>query len=244
MPDDADREEIPSSAETQTYYSNVITLSVSNFGGASIWHTGSATDYPVLTVHSRNLQAAALAAGLSRVVGINGATVAATRQREIENTKLADRFESMRIERINGDIPALNCSFSDGALRAQMGYNMATAIITLIAPDAELAQRGDPDSCEIDLVNNRGGDATLRFIYASRVDPDAPEARLTTDYALTIALDEAALARTEFVEAIAAGDINWSSASAIVGSGTALDWDGDGIANVYDWTPTSVADYG
>ena len=146
-----------------------------------------------------------------------------------------------------GDIPALNCNFADGALRAQMGFNMATAIITLIADDAELAQRGGAGSCEIDLLNNSGGDATLRFIYASRVDPDAPEARLTTDYNLTITLDssspvvQAKAARAKFVADIAAGDIDWFSASAIVGSGTSLDWDGDGIENRYDWTPTSVA---
>ena len=143
----------------------------------------------------------------------------------------------MRIERINGDIPALACSFSDGALRAQMGYNMATAIITLIAPDAELAQRGGPDSCEINLINNNGGDATLRFVYASRVDAAAPEARLTTDYDLTIARDTAALARTEFAEEIAAGDFNWFAAR---NSNPAHDWDDDGIANPYDWTPTSI----
>ena len=238
LADDIGREDdISSSDETQTYYSNLRGLNHANFGSAAIWNVGTSSDYPVLTSNSRNLQAAALAAGLSRVVGINGATVAATRQREITNGKLAGRFESMRIERINGDIPAPDCSFSDGALRAQMGYNMATAIITLIAPDAELAQRGGPDSCEINLINNNGGDATLRFVYASRIDPAAPEARLTTDYDLTIARDTAALARTEFAEEIAAGDFNWFAAR---NSNPAHDWDDDGIANPYDWTPTSI----
>ena len=221
----------------RTHYSNIRGLEGDDFDDEPIWNVGTDNDFPALTVHSRNLQAAAVAAGLSRVVGINGATVAATREREITNGQLAGRFESMRIERINGDIPALDCSFSDGALRAQMGYNMATAIITLIAPDAELEQRGAPDSCEINLVNNSGGDATLRFVYASRVDPAAPEARLTTDYDLTIARDTAALARTEFAEEIAAGDFNWFAAR---NSNPAHDWDDDGIANPYDWTPTSI----
>ena len=233
------RESISSTAQTQTYYSDIITLSVSNFGGMSIWNTGTDTDYPVLTVHSRNLQAAALAAGLSRVVGINGATVAATREREITDGQLGEEFEAIRIERINDDIPALACAFSDGALRAQMGYNMATAIIELIAFDAELAQRGDADSCETDILNNSGGDATLRFIYASRADPDAPEARLTTDYNLTIALDPDGAARSEFVREIEAVDFNWFASRA--GAADPLDWDNDGIENRYDYTPASVA---
>ena len=237
--DGIDREDISSSDQTQTYYSDIITLSVSNFGGMSIWNTGTDTDYPVLTVHSRNLQAAALAAGLSRVVGINGVTVAATREREIDDGQLGEEFEAIRIERINDDIPALACSFSDGALRAQMGYNMATAIIELIAFDAELAQRGDADSCETDILNNSGGDATLRFIYASRVDPDAPEARLTTDYNLTIALDPDGAARSEFVREIEAVDFNWFASRA--GAADPLDWDNDGIENRYDYTPASVA---
>ena len=221
----------------RTHYSNIRGLEGDDFDDEPIWNVGTDNDFPALTVHSRNLQAAAVAAGLSRVVGINGATVAATREREITNGQLAGRFESMRIERINGDIPALDCAFSDGALRAQMGYNMATAIITLIAPDAELAHRGGPDSCEINLINNNGGDATLRFVYASRVDAAAPEARLTTDYDLTIARDTAALARTEFAEEISAGDFNWFAAR---NSNPAHDWDDDGIANPYDWTPTSI----
>ena len=237
--DGINRDDISSSAQTQTYYSDIITLSVSNFGGMSIWNTGTDTDYPVLTVHSRNLQAAALAAGLSRVVGINGVTVAATREREIDDGQLGEEFEAIRIERINDDIPALACAFSDGALRAQMGYNMATAIIELIAFDAELAQRGDADSCETDILNNSGGDATLRFIYASRIDPAAPEARLTTDYNLTIALDPDGAARSEFVREIEAVDFNWFASRA--GAADPLDWDNDGIENRYDYTPASVA---
>ena len=136
---------------------------------------------------------------------------------------MAIEFESIRIERIvHQHVPAPDCSFSDGALRAQMGFNMATAIITLIAPDAELAQRGDDDSCEINLVNNNGGDATLRFIYASRIDPDTPEARLTTDYALTITADFSPpmrAAQAEFAAALATDGFDWYSPTLIVGSG-------------------------
>ena len=46
---------------------------------------------------------------------------------------------------------------------------------------------------------------------------------------------------TEFSAAIARADFNWFAANLIVGEGTTLDWDGDGIPNPYDWTPTSVA---
>ena len=61
---------------------------------------------------------------------------------------------------------------------------------------------------------------------------------LTTDYALRIApvdpLVAAQAAREAFVEKIAAGDFNWFA--------NTVDWDGDGIANPYDWTPTVNAD--
>ena len=47
--------------------------------------------------------------------------------------------------------------------------------------------------------------------------------------------------RAAFVEAIEEGDFNWFSAKTdmitIVEGGTTLDWDNDGIANPYDWTP-------
>ena len=230
----------PDPVESQVYYDNIITLIASNFGGAAIWNTGSQTDFPALAVHPRNLQGAAVAAGLSRVLGIDGATVDAA-LRVDNDAPLGEAFEAIRIEKASADIPDLDCDFSDGALRAQMGFNMATAIITLIASDAEFARRGDADSCEINIVNGNGGDATLRLVYASRVDPAAPEARLTTDYALTVALDSDGAARASFVRRIEADGFDWRSPDLIIGSGTTLDWDDDGVANPYDWTPTSVA---
>ena len=170
---------IPALAQTQTYYEGILTLSVSNFGGEEIWNTGTDDDFPALDCAF---------AQLARRRRRRGAFARCRNQRRDRHRdaaglrltmgNLARSFEAIRIERITDDIPALNCAFSDGALRAQMGYNMATAIIELIAFDAELAQRGDADSCEIDILNNSGGDATLRFIYASRADPDAPESAL------------------------------------------------------------------
>ena len=42
----------------------------------------------------------------------------------------------------------------------------------------------------------------------------------------------------EFVEEVAAGDFDWFSDDKIIeGVGSSVDWDGDNIANVYDWTP-------
>ena len=74
-------------------------------------------------------------------------------------------------------------------------------------------------------------------ISAPAIDGD-PARSLTTDYALRIApvdpLVAAQKARAAFVEKIAAGDFNWFA--------NTVDWDGDGIANPYDWTPTVNAD--
>ena len=235
------RDGSPASQISLVYYDNIRGLNrADDFDDAAIWDTGTDADYPVLTVHSRNLQGAAIAAGLSRVVGINGAT-AVTATRPI--VTLGAEFAAIRIEKLTVETPDLACSFSDGALRAGMGFNAATVIVTLIALDAELAQRGDDDSCEANVINNSGGGVTLRILHVSRADAAAPEARLTTDYDLVIEVDllaSARKAREAFVAAITTDDFGWSSPALIIGSGTTLDWDDDGIANVYDWTPTSV----
>ena len=235
------RDGSPASQISLVYYDNIRGLNrADDFDDAAIWDTGTDADYPVLTVHSRNLQGAAIAAGLSRVVGINGAT-AVTATRPI--VTLGAEFAAIRIEKLTVETPDLACSFSDGALRAGMGFNAATVIITLIALDAELERRGDDDSCEANVINNSGGGVTLRILHVSRADAAAPEARLTTDYDLVIEVDllaSARKAREAFVAAITTDDFGWSSPALIIGSGTTLDWDDDGIANVYDWTPTSV----
>ena len=80
--------------------------------------------------------------------------------------------------------------------------------------------------------------ATLRLEISAPAIGDDPARSLTTDYALRIApvdpLVVARKARDEFVEKIAEGDFNWFA--------NTVDWDGDGIANPYDWTPTVNAD--
>ena len=62
-------------AETNVHYDGIRALSHNQFAsGEPIWNVGEAVDFPILTVHSQNLQGAAIAAGLTRVIGVNGAT--------------------------------------------------------------------------------------------------------------------------------------------------------------------------
>ena len=95
--------------------------------------------------------------------------------------------------------------------------------------------------CEVEFAN-AGNEfaATLRLeISAPSIGDDAARV-LVTDYALRIAPDLLPEARDEFVRRIATADDWFSGALIIEGVGSSGDWDGDGIANPYDWTPTSV----
>ena len=181
----------PGSTPSNVYYDNIRARSHFDFGDASIWNVGSVGidgDFPILTVHSQNLQGAAIAAGLTRIIGVNGATTALTLDASVEQP-LVSVFAAMRLEANIDDVPALDCDFADGALRAQTGFNGASVIMTVDSTrDAQgplwrLATRG---GCDVNWVRrvSTTDHVTLRLIFVSRADPGAPETRLTTDYPL------------------------------------------------------------
>ena len=101
------------------------------------------------------------------------------------------------------------------------------------------------------ITNAEGeSDAVLRVEISAPATLAYAARSLTTDYALrldapavdpAVAAEDARNARDGFVAEIAAGDFDWfSNDDNKIFGGTSLDWDGDGIDNPYDWTPTSV----
>ena len=176
-------------AETNVHYDGIRALSHNQFAsGEPIWNVGEAVDFPILTVHSQNLQGAAIAAGLTRIIGVNGATATTlTLDASVVQTLLNSDFAAMRLEANTDDVPALDCDFADGALRAKTGFNGASVIMTVISTNKNwrLATRG---GCDVNWVGTASNQppVTLRLIFVSRADLGAPETRLTTDYPLQI----------------------------------------------------------
>ena len=211
------------------YYDNIRSLADASFGDK--WDVGTGVDFPVLVGHSRGLQGAAVASGLTRVVGIDGGASVPLTPGFSEQTLPLD-FAVMRLTANTDEVDALACEFADGALRATTGYNGANVMMTVIADDWRLAYRG---GCDVEWVGSSAqGVVTLRLLFVAGAGVE--ETRLTTDYLINIAeIAPQVLVRkalNQFVKEIEAGRVNWQDAN--------IDWDGDGVSNPYDWTPTSV----
>ena len=223
-----------------------------NFGDSVLSDTDGVADFPLLKSHSRPWQAVNLAHALTRIVGVGAAadmvatagTLITTDGFRLDTNGLADD------ERTDGTSAPI-CSFNNGVVRAQTNYNGVEIAFRLLTDGDERFVAAADNDCEVAFENATGRfEATLRLeISAPAIpDPDSstpsldndPARVLVTDYALTIAPDPNVAARAILVrEAAASG---WFSDNLTVGaSGTATDWDGDGIDNPYDWTPTSVA---
>ena len=241
----------------------VQTLIAANFGGvaeSAAWDFGDSVlsaddnvaDFPLLKSHSRPWQAVNLARALTRIMGVGDAadivataeTLLTTDGFRLDANGLADD------ERTDGTSAPI-CSFNNGVVRAQTNYNGVEIAFRLLTDGDQRFVAAADNDCEVAFENATGRfEATLRLeISAPAIpDPDSstpsidndPARVLVTDYALVIAPDPNVAARAILVrEAAASG---WFSDNLTVGaSGTATDWDGDGIDNPYDWTPTSVA---
>ena len=207
------------------YYDNIRSLADASFGDK--WDVGTGADFPVLVGHSRGLQGAAVASGLTRVVGIDGGANVPLTPGFSERTLPLD-FAVMRLTANTDEVDALACEFADGALRAATGYNGATVMMTVIADDWRLASRG---GCDVGWVGSSAqGVMTLRLLFSAGAG--AEEAKLTTDYRIDIAETLARMALDRFIKEISADGFNWFQ--------PVSDWDGDEVLNPYDWTPTSV----
>ena len=95
------------------HYDGIRALTRNQIGGDLIWNVGEAIDFPILTVHSQNLQGAAIAAGLTRVIGVNGATTDCfgSRRFRVEQTLLNSDFAAMRLEANTGRCPRSGLRF-------------------------------------------------------------------------------------------------------------------------------------
>ena len=228
----------------------VQTLAAANFGGDDAtltWAFGGNTDFPLLTVISRPWQAVNLARSLIRIFGVGdaAATEAATGITFTTNGVRLDT-NGLAPDTGSGGTSIPTCAVVGGELLAQTNYNDITTKLILITDGTQalVSVAATDTHCEVGFANAEDEfAATLRVeISAPAIgdDPAHTARSLTTDYALSIAPERLAAAREIFVAEIAAGDFDWFSTSGIVAGTSSLDWDNDGIANPYDWTPTSV----
>ena len=227
----------------------VQTLAAVNFGGddATLTWAFGEDDFPLLTVLSRPWQAVNLARSLTRIFGVGDAeaTEAATGITFTTNGVRLDT-NGLAPDTESGGTSIPTCAVVGGELLAQTNYNDITTKLILITDGTQalVSVAATDTHCEVGFANAEDEfAATLRVeISAPAIgdDPAHTARSLTTDYALRIAPERLAAAREIFVAEIAAGDFNWFSTSGIVAGTSSLDWDNDGIANPYDWTPTSV----
>ena len=220
------------------------TLDAVDFGDDDSWHVGESGDFPLLTALDRPWQAVNLARALTRVLDLEDeATVAA-------GTTIRARFLRLDTNGLAADegtdgTSTSTCSYADGVLRAETNYNGVTIELSLLAGGNKVFILAN--GCDVKIRSALNDfDATLRLeISAPAIDGD-PARRLTTDYALRVAAhpeDAKQAARDaldKFVRRIAEDDFSWFS-TVWIRAGISLDWDGDDIANPYDWTPTSIA---
>ena len=252
---------VPESDESRGIGAVMQALTDSDFGGeaeAAAWSFGDIDlsdgdgDFPFLKSSSQPWQAVNLArvlarplgvvAGLEPIAAVAGATLTATRIRLDTNGLAAD------INSIRTSTPTCAFDSVSRVLQAETNYNNVAIEMTLLADGGEkLIAASD---CEVAFEDATNGEfaATLRLIISAPEIGDDEARVLTKDYPLHIDPDptpdplaEARAARAAFVANIAAGDFDWFLEERIVEiGGKANDWDADGVANPYDWTPTSV----
>ena len=228
----------------------VQTLIAANFGGnaaAAAWDFGDSdisngdADFPLLKSANPPLQATYLARALTRILAVGDSTMAIAAGTTVTTNILRlDTNGRAPDERTDGT-SSPTCAFDGGVLRAQTNYNGITIQLSLLASDAEMFVAGSND-CEVEFEGATGAfAATLRLEISAPATADDAARVLTTDYALNITPDVERLALAEFVRRIETTDFDWFAEDRIVEiGGSANDWDADGVANTYDWTPTSI----
>ena len=161
------------------------TLSVSSWD-ADVWRFGGETDFPALVSMDADLQAAGVAAGLTRVLGINGST-RALNIFAVSKIATDDPFAVLALDTnaAADDLEAApditstpTCSFADGVLTAATNYNGAT--VRMFVAERDILTARDGRDCAVRLHPTVAGLATLR------VESSVGGATLTSAYLLDI----------------------------------------------------------
>ena len=164
------------------------TLSVSSWD-ADVWRFGGETDFPALVSMDADLQAAGVAAGLTRVFGINGST-RALNIFAVSKIATDDPFAVLALDTnaaaadLDADPDATStptCSFADGVLTAATNYNGAT--VRMFVEERDILTGRDGRDCAVRLHPTVAGLATLR------VESSVGGATLTSAYVLDITED-------------------------------------------------------
>ena len=164
------------------------TLSVSSWD-ADVWRFGGETDFPALVSMDADLQAAGVAAGLTRVFGINGST-RALNIFAVSKIATDDPFAVLALDTnaaaddlaADPDITSTpTCSFADGVLTAATNYNGAT--VRMFVEERDILTGRDGRNCAVRLHPTVAGLATLR------VESSVGGATLTSAYLLDITED-------------------------------------------------------
>ena len=161
------------------------TLSVSSWD-ANVWRFGGETDFPALVSMDADLQAAGVAAGLTRVFGING-SARALNIFAVSKIAMDDPFAVLALDTnaAAADLEAApdatstpTCSFADGVLTAATNYNGAT--VRMFVEERDILTGRDGRDCAVRLHPTIAGLATLR------VESSVGGATLTSAYVLDI----------------------------------------------------------
>ena len=164
------------------------TLSVSSWD-ADVWRFGGETDFPALVSMDADLQAAGVAAGLTRVLGING-SARALNIFAVSKIATDDPFAVLALDTnaAAADLEAApditstpTCSFADGVLTAATNYNGAT--VRMFVEERDILTARDGRDCAVRLHPTVAGLATLR------VESSVGGATLTSAYLLDITED-------------------------------------------------------
>ena len=164
------------------------TISVASWN-ADGWRFGGARDFPVLpSEDAADSQSAGIAAGLTRVLGIGGATAALDVFAAATTIALGGPFLTLLLD-VNAEADDLAgdpditstpiCSIEGGFLTAETNYNGAT-VRMLAATDKAVFVAHDSRACAVEFYPLVAGLMTLQ------VESSAGGATLTRDYLLHI----------------------------------------------------------
>ena len=214
----------PDANDVAASISLVETMVTVNSGLGAAWFYDGDTDYPFLSEFDAGLQAAHFADFQTRILpGVGGEELPTAGRTPMGIGEVITLTLDSNGLATGAATPTPTCADTDaaGVRVAKTNYNdVMVRLRTTGEGSAEFTE-----DCKI-LIRLAGGDATLVAVEALIVSREETISNWTHSFELD--------AERVFLYEIATGVRQWR------GDGDADDWDGDGVANPYDWTPTSV----